>query len=50
VGVNKLVGGKKNTTGQMVQVLKSFGIKTDKIILKYDGRPFTVQELEKKVK
>jgi 2-oxoglutarate/2-oxoacid ferredoxin oxidoreductase subunit alpha len=50
MGVNKLIAVETNTTGQMVQVLKSFGIKTDKIILKYDGRPFTVQELEKKVK
>ncbi len=50
IGVDKLIAVETNTTGQMAKVLNGFGIKTDKIILKYDGRPFTIEELEEKLK
>jgi 2-oxoglutarate/2-oxoacid ferredoxin oxidoreductase subunit alpha len=49
-GVSKLVSVEANATGQMEQVLKSQGIKVDERILKYDMRPFTVEELEEKLK
>jgi len=49
-GVNKLISVECNATGQMEEVLKCHGIKVDKRILKYDMRPFTVEELEKKLK
>jgi hypothetical protein len=36
--------------GQMEKLLNGYGIKIDKTILKYDMRPFTVEELERKLK
>ncbi len=38
-----------NATGQMTKVLKEKGVFVDKKILKYDGRPFTVEELRKEL-
>jgi 2-oxoglutarate ferredoxin oxidoreductase subunit alpha len=39
-----------NATGQLVRLIKAHGIDVDDTILKYDGRPFTLDELEKMVK
>ncbi len=39
-----------NATGQLAELLANHGIRVDKKILKYDGRPFTVDELEEKIK
>jgi len=49
-GVTKLISIECSATGQMEKVLKANGIKVDKRILKYDMRPFIVEELEKKLK
>jgi 2-oxoglutarate ferredoxin oxidoreductase subunit alpha len=49
-GVDKLILVECNALGQMEKVLRCHGIKVDKKILKYDMRPFTVEELEKKLK
>jgi 2-oxoglutarate ferredoxin oxidoreductase subunit alpha len=49
-GVNKLISIECSALGQMEKVLNCHGIKVDKNILKYDMRPFTVEELEKKLK
>ncbi len=49
-GVNKLISIEANSTGQMTKLLKNYGIKVNDTILKYDGRPFTSQEIIKKLK
>jgi 2-oxoglutarate ferredoxin oxidoreductase subunit alpha len=49
-GVDKLVSIECGAIGQMEKLLKCHQIKFDKSILKYDMRPFTVEELEKKLK
>jgi len=46
----KIINIEINSTGQLGKLLKSNGFKVDKQILKYDGRPFTVDELEEKIK
>ncbi|MBZ9577669.1 2-oxoacid:acceptor oxidoreductase subunit alpha [Patescibacteria group bacterium] len=48
--VKRIIGVEVNSTGQLCKLLKFNGFKVDEQILKYDGRPFTVDELEKKVK
>jgi 2-oxoglutarate ferredoxin oxidoreductase subunit alpha len=48
-GVKKLFSVELNTTGQMAKVLNSQGIKVDKKILKYNGRPFSAKEIEDKL-
>ena len=48
-GSNKIISVETNTTGQMAQVLKKYGIKVDRMILKYDGRPFSADDLIKKI-
>lgn len=49
-GVDKLISIECGALGQMEKLLKCHQIKFDKSILKYDMRPFTVEELEKKLK
>jgi 2-oxoglutarate/2-oxoacid ferredoxin oxidoreductase subunit alpha len=40
-----------NVTGQLGRLIRErFGIKIEKKILKYDGRPFTSDELKKEIK
>ncbi len=48
--VKKVVCVETNATGQMAKVLKENGVVVDKKILKYDGRPFTVEELRKEIR
>jgi 2-oxoglutarate/2-oxoacid ferredoxin oxidoreductase subunit alpha len=49
-GVDKLISVECSALGQMEKYLNCHGIKVDKSILKYNMRPFTVEELEKKLK
>lgn len=49
-GAKKVIGIECNATGQLASLMAMNGIKVDKQILKYDGRPFTVKELEKEIK
>jgi 2-oxoglutarate ferredoxin oxidoreductase subunit alpha len=49
-GVAQLIGVECNATGQLAILLQQHGFKVDKQILKYDGRPFSLQDLEKEVK
>jgi 2-oxoglutarate ferredoxin oxidoreductase subunit alpha len=49
-GVDKLILVECSATGQMEKVLSCHGIKVDKKILKYDMRPFAVEELERELK
>ncbi len=49
-GVTKLIAVENNATGQLAHLIKAFGIDVDEMILKYDGRPFALDELETRVK
>lgn len=49
-GVKTLISAETNVTGQLAKLLNCEGIKVDKQILKYDGRPFLPKELENKLK
>jgi 2-oxoglutarate ferredoxin oxidoreductase subunit alpha len=49
-GVNLLINVENNITGQLSRLLNCQGIKVDKQILKYDGRPFFLEELEREIK
>ncbi len=48
-GVREIIDVETNSTGQLAKILKCNGINTTKTILKYDGRPFTVDELTKRL-
>jgi len=39
-----------NATGQLARLVANFGFRVDEKILKCDGRPFSVEELEERVK
>ncbi len=49
-GVKKLIAVENNATGQLVRLIRTYGFCTDAMILKYDGRPFALDELETSVK
>jgi 2-oxoglutarate ferredoxin oxidoreductase subunit alpha len=49
-GVKKLIAVEENATGQLQMLCARYGIVTDHAILKYDGRPFTVDELTRRLK
>jgi 2-oxoglutarate ferredoxin oxidoreductase subunit alpha len=48
-GTEKMVCVESNATGQLAKLISRYGIKTNNSILKYDGRPFSVEELTEKV-
>ncbi|MDP2929827.1 MAG: 2-oxoacid:acceptor oxidoreductase family protein, partial [Candidatus Omnitrophota bacterium] len=50
LGVKKIISVENNATGQLGSLIKGYGAKVDIEILKYDGRPFSVDELEDMVK
>ncbi len=49
-GVKKLVSVENNATGQLARLVKSHGFGVDARISKYDGRPFSYEELEAELK
>jgi 2-oxoglutarate ferredoxin oxidoreductase subunit alpha len=49
-GVKKLVSVENNATGQLARLVKSSGFTVDALIPKYDGRPFSCEELEAALK
>lgn len=49
-GVKKIICVENNATGQLARFVKLQGISINDKILKYDGRPFSVDELEQEVK
>ena len=49
-GVKRIIAIENNATAQLVKLINGYGFKVDKEILKYDGRPFSLEEMEKKVK
>ena len=49
-GVKKVIAVESNATAQLVKLMNSYGLGADETILKYDGRPFTADELEAKLR
>jgi 2-oxoglutarate ferredoxin oxidoreductase subunit alpha len=49
-GVDRCIVVEDSTTGQLPQLLACHGIPVHHTILKYDGRPFSVEGLERKVR
>jgi 2-oxoglutarate ferredoxin oxidoreductase subunit alpha len=49
-GVDRCIVVEDSTTGQLPQILACHGIRVHHTILKYDGRPFSVEGLEQKVR
>jgi 2-oxoglutarate ferredoxin oxidoreductase subunit alpha len=50
IGVEKIICVESNATGQLKRLIKGYGFSVSGTILKYDGRPFSLEELEDKVK
>ena len=48
-GVQHLIAVEENATGQLAALAREHGVNTEATILKYDGRPFTPDELLRKV-
>ncbi len=49
-GVKKLITVENNATAQLGRLIQNYGFRIDDKILKTDGRPFSLEELEKKVR
>lgn len=49
-GVEKLVCVESNATGQLTRLMKTLGFNVNEQILKYDGRPFSLDELEERIR
>lgn len=45
-GAKKIIAIENNATAQLVKLINRYGFKADEKILKYDGRPFALDELE----
>lgn len=48
-GVKRIICVENNATGQLIRLIKGYGFNAGEGIFKYDGRPFSVDELEEKV-
>ncbi|VVB63046.1 Uncharacterised protein [uncultured archaeon] len=48
-GVKRTICVECNSTGQLAQLLQQHGFHTDNRILKFDGRPFSLEDLETEV-
>ena len=48
-GVQHLIAVEENATGQLAALAREHGVSVDATILKYDGRPFTPDELRQRV-
>lgn len=49
-GVKRLIAVENNATGQLVRHINRYGFDVNDKILKYDGRPFSVEELEGEIR
>jgi 2-oxoglutarate/2-oxoacid ferredoxin oxidoreductase subunit alpha len=49
-GIDKLISVECNAKGQLAILLKQNGFNVDELILKYDGRPFSIEDLDLEVK
>lgn len=48
-GATRVIAVEENATGQLAAVARQYGIPSDAVILKYDGRPFTPDELYERI-
>jgi len=48
-GVERTISVETNSTGGMAKLIRSCGFEADRLVLKYDGRPFSVDELEERL-
>ena len=48
-GLDRLVVIEQNWTGQLEQLMRVHGFETDARVQRYDGRPFTVEDLESRL-
>jgi 2-oxoglutarate ferredoxin oxidoreductase subunit alpha len=48
-GVKKVIVAENNALGQLAEILPKYGVKVNSKILKYDGRPFWLKELDEKL-
>jgi 2-oxoglutarate ferredoxin oxidoreductase subunit alpha len=48
-GVERTISVETNSTGQLARLMRCYGFEADDLILKYDARPFSVDDLEKRV-
>jgi 2-oxoglutarate ferredoxin oxidoreductase subunit alpha len=44
-GVEKIICVESNATGQLASLISRYGVNVDELILKYNGRPFKLEEL-----
>jgi 2-oxoglutarate ferredoxin oxidoreductase subunit alpha len=49
-GVERFFGVETNETGQLVRLVRQFGYRADGMVLKYDGRPFMLEDLEQELR
>ncbi len=50
IGARKLISVENNATGQLARLIREYGVNVDKQVLKYEGRPFSTDELEEAIK
>lgn len=48
-GVERVIAVECNATGQLIRLVGEYGFTVDKTVLKYDGRPFSVEELSARI-
>ncbi|MDD1667073.1 MAG: hypothetical protein LUO96_01260 [Methanomicrobiales archaeon] len=48
-GVDRFYGVENNETGQLARLVRGYGYRASGMVLKYDGRPFMVDELEQEL-
>jgi 2-oxoglutarate ferredoxin oxidoreductase subunit alpha len=48
-GVERKISVETNSTGQLARLVRCIGLKVDDLILKYDARPFSVEDLEERL-
>ena len=49
-GVERIITVECNSTGQLSRLARSYGFEPKEQILKYDGRPFSLEELEAEIR
>jgi 2-oxoglutarate ferredoxin oxidoreductase subunit alpha len=49
-GVERIITVECNSTGQLSRLARSYGFDLEERILKYDGRPFSLEELEAEIR
>lgn len=49
-GVERIISVECNSTGQLSRLARSYGFQLKEQILKYDGRPFSLEELESEIR